>query len=89
MLYYSLILPHFDYCNIVWGNTSKANITKLHKLQNRYAQLILRVDYFTPQINLMNALNWQSVYQRIKYQQCLMIFKILKNLAPPYLKPLV
>ena len=89
MLYYSLILPHFDYCNVVWGNTSKANITKLQKLQNRYARLILRVDYFTPQSNLMNALNWQSVYQRIKYQQCLMIFKILNNLTPLYLNPCV
>ena len=35
ILYYSLILPHFDYCNSVWGNTFKTNITKLQKLQNR------------------------------------------------------
>ena len=85
LLYYSLILPHMDYCITVWGNTSKTNITKLQKLQNRYARLVLRADYFTPQSTLMNTLNWQLVQQRIKYQKCIMIFKILNDLAPPYL----
>ena len=47
-LYYSLILPHLNYCNSVWGNTSKQTLTKLQKLQNRYARLVLRAEYLHP-----------------------------------------
>ena len=32
MLYYSLIYPHFYYCNIVWAQTYKSNKTYLRRL---------------------------------------------------------
>ena len=88
-LYYSLILPHLNYCNSVWGNTSKQNLTKLQKLQNRYARLVLRAEYFTPQNVLMSKLKWRSLEERIKYQKCILIFKIINDLSPPYLNPCI
>ena len=36
----------------------------------------------------MTTLNWQTEEHRIKYQYCLLVFKVLNNLAPPYLEPL-
>ena len=33
-VYYSLVQPHFDYCNEVWGNCNKGLSDKLQKLQN-------------------------------------------------------
>ena len=36
-VYYSLVQPHFDYCNEVWGNCNKGLSDKLQKLQNRAA----------------------------------------------------
>jgi len=29
---FSSVLPHFDYCSIIWGNCSKTAITKLVKI---------------------------------------------------------
>ena len=88
-LYYSLILPHLNYCNSVWGNTSKQNLTKLQKLQNRYARLVLLAEYFTPQNVLMSKLKWRSLEERIKYQKCILIFKIINDLSSPYLNPCI
>ena len=34
-IFMSLIQPHFDYCNSVWGCCGKTLATKLQKLQNR------------------------------------------------------
>ena len=34
-VYNSLVQPHFDYCNVVWGNCSKNLSSQLQKLQNR------------------------------------------------------
>ena len=38
-LYNSLVQPHFDYCNVVWGNCNKGLSEKLHRLQNRPARI--------------------------------------------------
>ena len=36
-IYYSLVQPYFDYCDVVWGDRSKTCADKLQKLQNRAA----------------------------------------------------
>ena len=41
LLYYSLVLPHLDYCNVIWGRTTQTNLQKLQTLQNRYARMIM------------------------------------------------
>ena len=38
--YKALILPHFDYCSLVWDNCSKYLLDKLKKMQNRAAKVI-------------------------------------------------
>ena len=88
-LYYSLILPHIDYCYTAWGSCSKTNLNIIQRLQNKYARLVLNADWYTSQCFLMTTLNWQTVEHRIKYQYCLLVFKVLNNLAPPYLEPLI
>ena len=35
LIYQALIQPHFDYCNIVWGNCGITLRNKVQKLQNR------------------------------------------------------
>ena len=42
MLYNTLILPIFDYCNIVIGNGNAGIVTRLQRLQNRAGHVILR-----------------------------------------------
>ena len=40
MIYNALILPHFDYCSLVWSNCTCSETLKLNlqKLQNRAAK---------------------------------------------------
>ncbi len=35
MLFNSLVLPHFDYANVVWGTACGTQIKHVHKLQKR------------------------------------------------------
>ena len=44
-VYNSLVQPHFDYCNVVWGNCSKNLSSKLQRLQNRAARVITFSNY--------------------------------------------
>ena len=43
-IYYLLVLPFFDYCDVVWGDCSKTRAEKLQKIQNRAARIITRAD---------------------------------------------
>ena len=44
-MYNSLVLPHFNYCSVVWYNLSINRIRKLHKSQNRAARVITKSKY--------------------------------------------
>ena len=84
-LYFTIILPYIDYCSTSWGSCAKIHRDKIQKLQNKYARMILN----TPQRSLLLRLNWQSVIERIKYQYCVLVFKIQNNLTPTYLESLI
>ena len=45
-IYYSLVQPYFDYCDVVWGDYSKPRAEKLQKLQNRAAQIVTRANLY-------------------------------------------
>ena len=40
MLYYALMNPYFDYCNIVWGIERNVHLENLFKLQMKAVRLI-------------------------------------------------
>ena len=46
-IYQALIQPHFDYCCTVWDGLGETLSTKLQKLQNRAARVIMRSSYDT------------------------------------------
>ena len=39
-IYNAFVLPHFDYCALVWNNCSKTFQNKLQKLQNIAGRII-------------------------------------------------
>ena len=41
-IYYSLVQPYFDYCDVVWGDCCKTRADKLQKLQKQNA-----TDYYS------------------------------------------
>ncbi len=84
MLYHSLVLLHFDYCDVVIGNLYKANLRRLQKLQNRGVRIILKADSRT-HINDMSDLKWLTIEQRHKLHTSVMVYKVMNSLAPNYL----
>ena len=44
MLYKSMLLPHFDYCDIVYMHTSQVNLNRLQLIQNSACRIILLAD---------------------------------------------
>ena len=88
-LYYkSYILPILDYGCLIWGRCSTSNTNRLIKLQKRAARIILKVDLMTPSKQMFSELKWLPFPERVKYHTRVMMYKILNNMAPDYLRQL-
>ena len=85
LLYYnSYIKPQFDYCSVIWSNSSNFNINKINKLQRRACKLILLNDNNSLNESL-EQLNILSFVQGVFLNKAKIIYKIYNNLAPSYL----
>jgi hypothetical protein len=79
-LYNTLILPHFNYCLLVWGSQSKT----LSKLQKRSLRIITNSNYNAhtePICKTHKILKIEDVH---KHQQLNFFFKLKNNLLPSY-----
>lgn len=85
IIYNTVIQPNFDYCSTLYLNTTKDQIINMQKIQNRGMRIILKCNYLTPKKFMLDALNWLSVAQRIRFNALVMIFKIKHGLVPQYL----
>ena len=56
MLYKSLVLPHLDYCDLIYMCTTEDNLQRLQYIQNCACQIILRADNYTSILQLHQEL---------------------------------
>ena len=84
-IYSALIQPHFDYCNLVWGNCGKTLSDRLQKLQNRAARLLTSSSYDADAKGLIRQLGWKDLCTQRQIQKALMVYRSLNGLVPEYL----
>ena len=84
-IYRSLAESHFRYGNIIWGTCGEVLLTKLQKMQNRAARIITKSDYDTDAGPLIDKLGWKTIRELNNNDAAVMMFKIMNNMAPPYL----
>ncbi len=87
-IYNSVIQPCFDYAVTIWGNSTKSNISKIQRIQNRAARIITgNFDYVNHRgIDIVHNLGWMDIEQRIMYFRSLLVYKCIHGLAPDYLR---
>ncbi len=66
ILYKSLVLPHFDYCDILYMHTSLYNLNKLQYIQNSVCRIILLADKETRIVDMHRDLQLDLLVTRIK-----------------------
>ena len=81
----SLVLSKLDYCNSVLVGLPKTLTHHSQSVFNAAARLVMRkhkYDHITP---ILSELQWLGIERRIEFKVALLLFKCLKEMAPPYL----
>jgi len=85
LIYQALIQPHFDYCNIVWGNCGITLRNKVQTLQNRAARVLTYSNYDVDAGHLFKLLGWKNLACQQQIQRATMVCRSLHGSAPNYL----
>lgn len=86
IIYKSIIAPHFEYYAIIIAAMGETQIGKLQVAQNRAMRVILQCKRNTKVEHMLQTLRYMSVRQRLHYNVCIFIFKVLKGHVPEELR---
>ncbi len=75
-VYNSIILPHFDYCSLVWDIGNAYSLEKLQKLQNRAARVITGKSYDIRSKDILEELSWQPLMERWGNNKAIFMHKV-------------
>ena len=81
----ALISSRLDYCNSLINNIAKQDLSKLQRLPNCLARVVLRAPRFSPSLPLLKQLHWLPVNYRIKFNLSTLTDRALAIHQPPYL----
>ena len=87
-LYRALVVPLFDYCDVVWGSASDRLITRVARLQNRGARVLTGARRYSRVTPLYRKLNWKTFSERVTFHKAVLVYKSLNGLTPDYLTTL-
>ena len=82
-MYNSLILPIFDYCDVVWSSCNKADMESLESLQRRASKIIVKSKCGTTSTDY---LKFQSLEDRRNAHILGLVKRFLNNNVPQFLK---
>ena len=79
----SLSLSLINYCFVVWGSTNNFHLSRVQKLMNFAARVAIgtvrKYEHISP---FLDELGWLRVKNKYKYDVCVLVFKVLRNLLP-------
>ena len=84
----SYILPHFDYCDVVWSSCTKSQCLQLESLLNFACRTVLRRTRYSSASAARSDLGLSTLLSRRKLHLAQSVFKCLSSQSPPYLSQL-
>jgi len=84
----ALVSSRLDYANSLLYGTSIANLTKLQRIQNSLARLVIHNPHFSS-ATALHSLHWLPIKHRIDFKILTLTYKLLHSGTPSYLSSLL
>ena len=88
-VYNALVLPHLDYCSVVWQECTKELQQKVERIQNYGMRLILSKPPRTPSAELRTALGWTPLTERRRLSRLALVHRCVHKKCPEYMKDML
>ena len=82
MIYCSLVLPHLQYCTLIWANTYSTKLNKIRMLQKKAVRIINNSDYLAHSEPLFKQNNLLKIEDIYKLQLGLLMYKLSREALP-------
>ena len=81
-IYCSLVLPHLQYCTLIWANTYSTKLNKFRILQKKAVRIINHSDYLAHSEPLFKQNNLLKIEDIYKLQLGLLMYKHSRQVLP-------
>ena len=85
----SIVHPKLDYCNSVYYNLPKSQLSRLQQIQNSLARAVVKAPKFSHTTHIPKSFHWLKINERIEYKILFLTFKLLYTTQSPYLYNLI
>ncbi len=85
LLYNVIILPHLDYCSVVWHSCTKALSNRVERVQHYAMRMILKKPHRADSERLRNQLGWMTLHRRRQKAMLCQVHSCMRQRAPVYL----
>ena len=85
----SIVHSKLDYCNSLYYNLPKSQITSLQQIQNSLARAVVKAPKFCHISPILHSLHWLKITEHIEYKILSLTYKVLITAQPSYLHHLV
>jgi len=85
----SIVHSKPDYCNSLYYNLPKSQITRLQQIQNSLARAVVKspkICHITP---ILHSLHWLKITERIECKILSITYEVLTTAQPSYLRHLI
>ena len=88
-MYFSFIRPILQYGDVVWDMQTRYFINKIENVQSEAARIVTGGTKLTSIQKLYEETGWEKLLERREKHKLILLYKIVNNQAPGYLKKIV
>jgi len=85
----SIVHSKLDYCNFLYYNLPKSQITRLQLIWNSFARAVLKAPKSCHAIAILRSLHWLEITERNEHKPLSLIYRVLTTTQPSYLHNLI